>query len=231
MGSFRNKARFNVSGSGCIMGALTLLVLPLNWVLAAAIAAAFHELCHILAVLLCGSQIRGIGIGATGAVIDVSPMSRGRELLCALAGPAGGFLLLMLAKWLPRIAVCAAFQSLYNLLPIYPLDGGRALQCGAANLLPPPVAHAVCLWVERAVKLLLLCACLYGCCILNLGALPLILAVFLALRRKPEKNLAKKAARGYNSPTIAKRYDYDGITKPDTSHSAEACPVYRRGVQ
>ncbi len=230
MGAFRNKIHIEVSASTCIIGALALLVLPLKWLIAAALAAAIHEVFHILAVRLCGSQVRKIEIRAFGAVIDVSPMSRGKELLCALAGPLGGFLLLILAKWLPRVAVCGAFHSVYNLLPIYPLDGGRALRCGAAILLPPPVADAVCLWTERVVKLLLVGIGIYGCCIMKLGLLPLIFAILLAARVHPEKILAKKAARGYNSPTIAKRYDYDGFTKPDSPHGAKACPIYRRRI-
>lgn len=230
MATYRSKFRFDINASICLTGALALLLLPLRWLIAAVMAAAVHELCHIFAVKICGSNLRKIEIGAFGAVIDVLPMSRGKELLCALAGPAGGLMLLLFARWLPRVAVCAAFQSLYNLLPVYPLDGGRALRCGAALLLPPPLADGVCLWTERVVKALVLGVGIYGCCIMKLGILPLILAILLAVRDKPEKILAKKAARGYNSPTIAKRYDYDGFTKPDTPHSAEACPIYRWGV-
>ena len=51
-----------------------------------------------------------------------------RELLAVLAGPAGSLLLLSLYRVLPRVAVCAAVQGFYNLLPIEPLDGGRALR-------------------------------------------------------------------------------------------------------
>ena len=117
MGSFRNKFTIDIGTSVYLIGALALLVLPLKWLLGAAAAATVHELCHILAVKLCGSQIRKVEISASGAVIDVTPMSRGKELLCALAGPLGGLVLLLLAKWFPRVALCAAFQSVYNLLP------------------------------------------------------------------------------------------------------------------
>ena len=157
------KLPVEISASVCVMGALALLILPLKWVLAAAVAGAWHEFCHILAVWLCGGKIRKMQVGASGAVIDVLPMSRSKELVSALAGPAGGVVLVLLLRWLPRVAVCGAFQSVYNLLPIYPLDGGRALRCGAAILLPPPVAQKVCLWIELAVKTLILCVGIYGC--------------------------------------------------------------------
>ena len=230
MGIFRNKFCLEIHASTCIMGALTLLVLPLRWVIAALFAAAFHEICHIIAVWLCCGKIRRIEIGAAGAVIDVSSLSSGKELICALAGPFGGLMLLLFGKWIPMTALCAAFQSAYNLLPIYPLDGGRAVRCGAAILLPPPAADRVCRWTERVIKALVLGIGIYGCCIMRLGMLPLFLSIFLVTRGKTEKVLAKNAAIEYNSPTIAKRYGYDGFTKQVTPHGAEACPVYRRRV-
>ena len=55
------------------------------------------------------------------------PMPPGAELICALAGP-GGSLLLGLAP-IPELAVCGLIQGLFNLIPLMPMDGGRALGC------------------------------------------------------------------------------------------------------
>lgn len=192
MGSSRNKVHLQISGALCLMGALALLVLPLKWVFAAVTAALFHELCHVVAVWLCSGRVQGMSIGSSGAVINVSPMSRGRELLCALAGPMGGLILLLFVKWIPMVALCAAFQSTYNLLPIYPLDGGRAMRCGAAILLPPPAADRVCFWTGKVVQMLLLCAGVYGCFGMKLGLMPVVLALLLALKAKPVNNSCKQ---------------------------------------
>ena len=78
-----------VDVSACLMGAFLLLTLPLNWLLSALAAAAFHELCHGAAILLLGGRIWGVRIGAGGAVMETEPLSSGKELVCALAGPAG----------------------------------------------------------------------------------------------------------------------------------------------
>ena len=72
--------------------------------------------------------------------METSPMTPGREALCALAGPLGSFLLLLLARHFPEAAVCGIVQGGYNLIPIYPLDGGRILRC----LLP----EKICRWTE-----------------------------------------------------------------------------------
>lgn len=110
-----------------LLAALMLLTLPLDWFLSALLAAAFHELCHLAAVFLLGGKVSAARIGAGGAVIDAELTTPFREFLCALAGPAGSLLLLALCHHVPKVAICAGVQGIFNLLPIFPLDGGRIL--------------------------------------------------------------------------------------------------------
>ena len=161
-----------------ILLALTVLILPLQWIFAVILAAAFHEFCHYLAVKACGGQIHRFCIGLSGARMEVSGLREKQELVCALAGPIGGLLLLILTRWLPRTAICAGFQSLFNLLPIYPLDGGRALRCGL-NLLVPDKAERVCRWIRQLCLAGLALLGLYGTFVLRLGFLPLGLSVMI----------------------------------------------------
>ena len=125
----RSNIRLTVSPSACILAAMLILLLPLRWVFAAIFAAAFHEACHVLAVYLCGGTVRRICVGNRGAVIRADALPTGKELICILAGPIGSLLLVLFVRWIPRIALCGLFHAFYNLLPIYPLDGGRALRC------------------------------------------------------------------------------------------------------
>lgn len=108
--------------------ALAILILPVQWIFAMVIAAAVHEWFHMIATWLTGGRIKSIRIGAGGAVIETGPMSRGRGLLCTAAGPLGSLLLFACYSRIPRIALCAGIQGIYNLLPLFPLDGGRFLR-------------------------------------------------------------------------------------------------------
>ena len=75
--------------------ALALLLLPIQWIGAVILAAVFHELCHYAAVRLCGGKINGVAVGLSGAQMGVAGVSAGKELFCALAGPAGSLALLL----------------------------------------------------------------------------------------------------------------------------------------
>lgn len=119
---------FKITAAACIFGALALMILPLRWLLALMIAAAVHELFHCIALKVCGIPIHSVTIDFGGAVIETGEIAPGMETICALAGPVGSFSLLLLAQWMPLTALFGAVQGIYNLLPIYPMDGGRALR-------------------------------------------------------------------------------------------------------
>lgn len=125
-----------VSPFAFLMGALLLLTLPLPWFAAAVAAAGIHEAGHLLAIRLLGDKASEIQVGCTGAKIHTAFSRPWREFVCAAAGPAAGLLLLLAIRWFPRTAVCGLVQSTYNLLPIYPLDGGRMLFCVLEGMAP-----------------------------------------------------------------------------------------------
>ena len=111
-----------------ILWPVYLLFFPIDFVGAAFIAALIHELGHVCMIIFCGSGIESVKIGPFGAVIQTSGLMPGGEFLCALAGPAGSFLLLLTVQRFPMLAVCGFLQGMFNLIPVYPLDGGRILR-------------------------------------------------------------------------------------------------------
>lgn len=178
-------AKSNMVGGWVLIAlALMLLILPVQWVAAAVFAGAFHELCHYGAVRLCGGSVIRLQAGISGARMEVRGLGTWGELFSALAGPVGSLLLLLVARWLPRTALCGGFQGLYNLLPVYPMDGGRALQCGAALVLPEHLAEKVCSILGWLCLGGLMLMGFYGTFFKGLGLLPLILSSSILLRSK-----------------------------------------------
>ncbi len=94
------------------------------------LAGAFlHELGHLAALTAFGITITQIRLGALGAVMRTEPMSHPVEAVCALAGPTVNlFCFWALRSYLPGAALVSLLLGCYNLLPVYPLDGGRALR-------------------------------------------------------------------------------------------------------
>lgn len=158
--------------------ALLILLLPLPWLAAAFAAALFHEGCHLLAIRVLGGRVLGIRAGIGGAVIEAALPGEGRELLCALAGPMGSFLLLFFSHLFPRLALCGLVQGAFNLLPVYPLDGGRALRCGL-GLAKPELPEKAERKIEGTVSVCLMIAAGAAALRLSLGILPIVLAALL----------------------------------------------------
>ena len=148
-----------VSPFAFLMGALLLLTLPLPWLAGAAAAACVHELGHLLAIWLLDAGHPEFRMGCTGAKIHTAFSEPWREFICAAAGPTASLLLLLVAKLFPRIALCGFVQGLYNLLPIYPLDGGRML-CSALKEWLPAKAEKITLVAGQGTGCLLLAGAL-----------------------------------------------------------------------
>lgn len=164
--------------------ALGLLVLPIWWVFAAMLAALWHEACHYFVLRLCDGQALSLKAGVTGAVMEVRFPGAAQEFFCALAGPVGSLLLLFFSRWLPRTAICAGFQGLYNLLPIYPLDGGRALRCLSDLYLPFEIGQKICVWLEKLCIIAIVVLSLFGCFMMHLGLMPILVGSVIICRVK-----------------------------------------------
>lgn len=188
-----------LSGWGCVALALLLLVLPLPWIAAALLAGAVHECCHYLAIRALGGRVSGMAIGSRGAVMELRGLGTAAELLAAAAGPVGSLSLLSLSGIFPRLALCGLVQGLFNLLPIYPLDGGRILRRALELVLPDRAAAAITCWTGFAFAL---CGA-FGC--LRLGFLPGA-AVFPAAWLRGNRACAEGKIRGRkgNPPNFEK---------------------------
>ena len=135
-------------------GAVVLLsglyfLLPLRWCARLALTVTVHELGHVAALILCGAQVCGLRMEGCGLVLRCTPPEGAlRTVTAALAGPAAGAGLFCILRGLGYIA-CAELSLLFscvNLLPVLPLDGGRALYAALAALAGerPPARPLAC---------------------------------------------------------------------------------------
>ncbi len=103
---------------------------------------ALHELGHLAVLRIFSIQVRKIRLGAFGAVMDTAPMSFFQEAICALAGPMVNIVCFFLLKGsAPGTALLSLLLGCYNLLPVFPLDGGRALRALLCSLMPLKAAR------------------------------------------------------------------------------------------
>ncbi len=126
-----------------------LTVGPYVWGLAIAVAlfvcVLLHELSHIAVGLHAGAEVHDVTLMMLGGVTNMTrlPRSAGWEGLMAFAGPLASGLLAALCglayRMEPRAAVDLRFGTFYlaeinlvlaifNLLPAFPMDGGRILR-------------------------------------------------------------------------------------------------------
>ena len=177
-----HKFNFVLEPAFAIILAITFLIFPFKWVIAWLSACFVHELSHCIALNLCRCRIRSISVHPGGAYIATVPLTNKQELFCALAGPVGGLLPVMLFRIFPRFAVCSVIHSCYNLLPVFPMDGGRAMRCILNRLFLKPTVEIICNFVRAALFVLVFLFGLFAFFIMKLGPLPLIFAMTLIFK-------------------------------------------------
>ena len=182
----------NCKGSFFLLLAFLTLVIPMQWLVSAIMAAATHELAHYIAIRITGNMVYSLELTPRGTVMHTSAMTLGQELLCAAAGPLGSMLLFCGYPWIPRIALCAGVQGAFNLLPVGTLDGGRILSCFLKTFFSHHAAKIVGKIAESVVLVLGTVGIAGICRQYRLGYGAVFLLLLFLSRCLSEKFLAKK---------------------------------------
>lgn len=173
--------------------AFLLCLDPADLCLPFLLAAALHELGHLLCMRLLCVPVHRLQIGLTGAILSTGVMGREQEWKVAVAGPLVNLLCCLLFRE-QKFTCMNVLLACFNLLPVWPLDGGRIL------LACCPVCGEQ---ISRIVSILLFCC---GCAltaVCHLGLWPLLLLTVLLIkvlmnRLQEEKLIANTGFGRYN---------------------------------
>ncbi len=128
-------------------------------------AALLHELGHLSAIFLCHVPVSQIKLSAFGACISLEnaiTISYWKEFWIALSGPAVGFVVsaisVLCEQWV--FAGLNFTLSMFNLLPIAPLDGGKMLRALFGSFFPIMVVDRVLFVVGLLVSVTIMAGCL-----------------------------------------------------------------------
>ena len=150
-------------------------------------AVVIHELAHIVAIYACGASVDCIEIRAFGAKVNVPELefvSYKKEIIIAAAGPLAGVITAALGAvaanvfggWGINFFIGVNLMvSAINLIPVFPLDGGRMILSALLMFFSVRTAYII----SYIIALICISAMFSGCvCLAFYGMLNPSLVIF-----------------------------------------------------
>ena len=147
------------------------------------LAAVWHEMGHLIVAKLAGVAVDEMCLQAGGAVIHSCNMNYRQEFWIALAGPAVSLLAAAVGRYVSgQFSAVSLLLGVVNLLPVYPMDGGRILRSGLCLLLPVERA----MLIVKIITYTVCCGLMIGACWLSAvqqwGLWPIFTALVILCR-------------------------------------------------
>lgn len=172
-----------------------------------------HELGHALAARRYGIQTKSIVMLPIGGVatLEKMPEKPFQELVVALAGPAVNVVIASalagvligtgrqllpttagyseLANFMPSLLVVNLFLAFFNLLPAFPMDGGRVLRAALSFKFSRVRATQIAVRIGQAMGVLFIIAGIFG------NPFLVLIAVFIMFGAQTEYMMVKSKAQ------------------------------------
>lgn len=185
--------KFSVNPVFVILAVWIIFANGINGAVAYFIAVLLHELAHYLMAKHRGYVVSKFSLSPYGAQLSYygQALDGADELFVALAGPITNLVLAFCCVgfwWIfPALYTCThqffiinLGIALVNLLPAYPLDGGRAFVMFFSNLTKRKVAYKITIAVNILLSILFFIL-FFVFCFINFNPTFLLFAVFLVL--------------------------------------------------
>lgn len=142
-----------------------------------------HEAGHLIALFAMRLPVYRLSFSVAGAVMATRTLSYRQELIAAAAGPAVNLtLFVVLMRKIPIFSLINFCLLLYNLLPFYPLDGGRIIRALLSIAFLPRTAGIIERCITVFGMMILTALCVYLTCVWHAGLWPVILCAILFLK-------------------------------------------------
>ena len=189
------KGHVSISAGAILLGALIYCTASFSELAAILAPVIVHELGHIAALRLYGLRVRRVTADLRGLCIEYGGWcAPAGHIVSALAGPAAGLAYALAASYfsarvqnetLTLSAGVSLLLSLFNLLPIWPLDGGRVFSLAVTEALGARRGERLTGGLSLALSALLLMG---GVCLMWRGeGTALLLASLWLLLAQPDK--------------------------------------------
>ncbi len=166
--------KIRVLFSSVVFIALGLFFNAFNYIFIFYLLALIHELCHILFALIFHVKVNEISFHALGfsaELKDVEFLPLAKQLIIFLAGPLSFIPSYLIINYLYKIDFLSIYSYkvalndnisllIFNLLPFYPLDGGRIFEAVLLKFLDAFKTKVIRSIVSCIVSVFLLISCL-----------------------------------------------------------------------